>query len=42
MSTGSSSKFSCEICGLTFNTENEKEEHIKLEHKEHQPPSGVG
>jgi hypothetical protein len=43
MSTKSSSNtVSCEICGLTFNTVSEKEEHVKLEHKEHQPPSGVG
>lgn len=32
----------CEICGRTFTTEQEKEEHKKLEHKEHREPSGVG
>ncbi|MGH9975122.1 MAG: hypothetical protein ACRD8Z_04715 [Nitrososphaeraceae archaeon] len=43
MSTStSSSRYTCEICGITFNTINEKEEHIKLEHEEHHPPTGVG
>ncbi len=37
-----SSRFTCEQCGITFNTNDEKEEHIKLEHSEHKPPSGVG
>ena len=32
----------CELCGETFATEQEKEEHKKLEHKEHREPSGVG
>jgi hypothetical protein len=32
----------CELCGRTFATEQEKEEHKKLEHKEHREPSGVG
>lgn len=43
MSTStSSSRYTCEICGLTFGTLNEKEEHVKLEHEEHQTPTGVG
>ena len=32
----------CEICGLPFDTLAAKNEHIKLEHVEHKPPSGVG
>jgi hypothetical protein len=32
----------CEICGTTFTTLQDKEEHMKLEHKEHKDPSGVG
>ena len=31
----------CELCGMTLATEQEKEEHKKLEHKEHREPSGV-
>ena len=31
----------CEICGMAFVTPQEKEEHKKLEHKEHRGPSGV-
>jgi hypothetical protein len=31
----------CEVCGTIFTTEQEKEEHKKLEHKEHREPSGV-
>jgi hypothetical protein len=31
----------CEICGIIFTTEQDKEQHKKLEHKEHQRPSGV-
>ncbi|MBA3751040.1 MAG: hypothetical protein H0X03_09170 [Nitrosopumilus sp.] len=36
------SRFTCEYCGITFDTSGEKEEHIKLEHSEHKEPSGVG
>ena len=32
----------CEVCGLPFETLTAKNEHIKLEHIEHKPPSGVG
>ena len=35
------SKIPCEICGLLFDTVDIKEEHKKLEHVEHKPPSGV-
>ena len=31
----------CELCGMTFTTQQEKDEHKKLEHKEHRGPSGV-
>jgi hypothetical protein len=39
--TGSST-IRCEICGLPFDTLAAKNEHIKLEHVEHKPPTGVG
>jgi hypothetical protein len=38
MSTGAT----CELCGRAFPTEQEKEQHKMLEHKEHRDPSGVG
>lgn len=31
----------CNLCGITFATKDEKEEHLKLEHSEHKQPSGV-
>jgi hypothetical protein len=31
----------CDICGMTFTIQQDKEEHKKLEHKEHREPSGV-
>lgn len=31
----------CEVCGMMFTTEQDKEQHKKLEHKEHLRPSGV-
>ena len=41
--TNSSSKdCRCEKCGLIFETCNDKDEHMKLEHDEHRTPSGVG
>ncbi len=36
-----SSRFTCEQCGITFDSPADKEEHIKLEHSEHKTPSGV-
>jgi hypothetical protein len=36
-----STSFKCEICGILFTTEQDKEQHKKLEHKEHQKPTGV-
>ena len=40
-SSSTSSDVRCETCGMTFTTLQDKEEHIKLEHKEHQKPTGV-
>lgn len=31
----------CNLCGITFQTIDEKDEHMKLEHSEHKLPSGV-
>jgi len=36
-----STSIRCEVCGMTFTTEQDKEQHEKLEHKEHLKPSGV-
>ncbi|HYZ51020.1 MAG TPA: hypothetical protein VE593_09040 [Nitrososphaeraceae archaeon] len=38
----SRTRIKCEICGIIFTTEQDKEQHKKLEHKEHQSPTGVG
>ena len=40
-SGNSSSNIKCDQFGITFTTEQDKEEHMKLEHKEHQRPTGV-
>jgi hypothetical protein len=40
-SDNSSVNYKCEKCGITFTTLQDKEEHIKLEHKEGQKPAGV-
>jgi hypothetical protein len=40
-SSPSSRSIKCEVCGIIFTTEQDKEQHKKLEHKEHQRPSGV-
>lgn len=37
-----SSNYTCEHCGINFDSLDEKEEHVKLEHTEHKGPSGVG
>jgi hypothetical protein len=37
----STKEVKCELCGVAFATLQEKEEHKKLEHKEHREPSGV-
>jgi hypothetical protein len=40
-SSNTSSGITCDYCGLSFNSHEEKEEHIKLEHSEHKQPTGV-
>jgi hypothetical protein len=37
----SPSSIKCDVCGIIFTTEQDKEQHKKLEHKEHQRPTGV-
>lgn len=37
--SGEISLTTCEFCGIIFNTTNEKEEHIILEHSEDKSPS---
>ncbi|HEU4824598.1 MAG TPA: hypothetical protein VFS97_14335 [Nitrososphaeraceae archaeon] len=37
----SSKELVCEQCGITFTTQQDKEEHMKLEHKEGKGPTGV-
>jgi hypothetical protein len=39
--TASPSNIKCEVCGIIFTTEQDKEQHKKLEHEEHQRPTGV-
>ena len=42
MSTTATNKdVKCELCGMAFATQQEKEEHKKLEHREHREPYGV-
>lgn len=41
MSTTTPKDVKSELCGMAFVTSQEKEEHKKLEHKEHREPSGV-
>jgi hypothetical protein len=40
-SSSSSEAIKCEQCGITFATVQDKEEHMKLEHKEGKRPTGV-
>ena len=40
-SGAANSGHTCNLCGITFQTKDEKEEHMKLEHSEHKQPSGV-
>lgn len=40
-SGAANSGYTCNLCGITFQTKDEKEEHMKLEHSEHKQPSGV-
>jgi hypothetical protein len=39
--TTSNNELRCEECGITFTTVQDKEEHIKLEHKQSKDPTGV-
>ena len=32
----------CHICGIMFATQQEKEQHMKLEHQKKEEPTGVG
>lgn len=32
----------CHICGIMFATQQEKEQHMKLEHQNKEDPTGVG
>jgi predicted restriction endonuclease len=34
-------KIRCEICGLSFANENEKQKHLELEHMKGKKPAGV-
>lgn len=40
-SSSSNEPIKCEQCGITFITLQDKEEHMKLEHKEGKGPTGV-
>jgi hypothetical protein len=37
----SSTGTKCDQCGITFTTQQDKEEHMKLEHNEGKKPTGV-
>ena len=37
----SNNELKCEECGITFTIAQDKEEHMKLEHKENKGPTGV-
>jgi hypothetical protein len=36
-----SAEVRCDKCGITFTTLQDKDEHLKLEHKEGKGPTGV-
>jgi tRNA(Ile2) C34 agmatinyltransferase TiaS len=40
-STAGNNELRCNKCGITFTTVQDKEEHMKLEHKESKDPAGV-
>lgn len=40
-STSGNNEFRCNKCGITFTTVQDKEEHMKLEHRESKGPAGV-
>ncbi|HEY9399401.1 MAG TPA: hypothetical protein VIP29_05855 [Nitrososphaeraceae archaeon] len=39
--TSGSSDLKCHICGIMFATQQEKEQHMKLEHQNKEEPTGV-
>jgi uncharacterized C2H2 Zn-finger protein len=39
--TTGSNELRCDQCGVTFTNIQDKEQHIKLEHKESKDPTGV-
>ena len=41
MSDETSSKIKCDQCGISFTTQQDREEHMKLEHNEGREPTGV-
>jgi hypothetical protein len=40
-STTDTNELRCNECGITFTTVQDKEQHMKLEHKESKGPAGV-
>ena len=40
-SSSDNNEFRCNECGITFTTMQDKEEHMKLEHRESKDPAGV-
>ncbi len=40
--TSGDANLRCHICGITFATQQEKEQHMKLEHQNKEDPTGVG
>jgi len=40
--TSGDANLRCHICGITFTTQQEKEQHMKLEHQNKEDPTGVG
>ena len=37
-----SDNLKCHICGIMFATQQEKQQHMKLEHQNKEEPTGVG
>ena len=37
-----SDNLKCHICGIIFATQQEKQQHMKLEHQNKEEPTGVG
>ena len=40
-SSSGNNELRCDECGITFTTAQDKEQHMKLEHKESKDPTGV-